>query len=787
MKVFLYYKNIDGKAVEFITIMISRVKSKEANESSKQDSDTVSFSVVEINNKSGEQISDFEDEETQNRWKNKKIDVSELVEKVFRNQKRIMVKKKIQVELLDIRQLESEFNTKSPRDSFGSGDDSLAVYSNEAILSEEHKHSNGDNIIKEVQDKSEEDLNEEEGEKFTKGSRKRTLRKVTNKRTKFKPYKEERAFGLYKEGLMRAKGSTDIKKKDVMSQGIRKSKTSRPTMTKAEDISALHFLNEEVAPIVNDEGKTEEIKSYISNWNVSSNIFTCNKKGEEELISPKQITEETIFYSSPSEDNLDNKPEDDTIALVSRKKNEGNDNPNLYTELLAEKNNEKMHLMKMIASSNKTEDFTSEQNVDMRKYIRSKTNENDKEKLQKRETNKERIIVPIKKEEEMRRSFYSSKNFNKKNKLFRDPIYGDSILLEENPNENEIAVRNYFSAQQLKKNKEENNLNVNPQNTKTKELDDSVESSKKSEDDSKEHPQIDSTVKPLYSIRPAVEEKFSPRIYKICAVILVTFFIIEASYRTVYYMLGLYFYDSCKNSLRTMIHTELRSIYLIDLNIHLRTRLVMSRYPSDIEDNPNLISSTEALELLEKTSNFIRESSIGLREIQTYLSIEAGYLNSEQKFATNLKGLKLQYRASTNLIQSRHTYSISQLITEIIISCFRILNLPYEELNEENLSVHIIANNSLSGVLAEMQKSSENLLNHLYEFREDMLLFLLVATIAEICVLLICKIIVIRMTLLIRKNKNDVFALFLKLSKEDVHKCQARCEKFKSMNKTVLY
>eukprot|EP00826_Nyctotherus_ovalis_P048869 TRINITY_DN5808_c0_g2_i1.p3 TRINITY_DN5808_c0_g2~~TRINITY_DN5808_c0_g2_i1.p3 ORF type:complete len:104 (-),score=22.01 TRINITY_DN5808_c0_g2_i1:1341-1652(-) len=98
----------------------------------------------------------------------------------------------------------------------------------------------------------------------------------------------------------------------------------------------------------------------------------------------------------------------------------------------------------------------------------------------------------------------------------------------------------------------------------------------------------------------------------------------------------------------------------------------------------------------------------------------------------------------------------------------------------------MVTENSLNRLLNTMKQSMTELLNHLYKYKDDTVNVFLILTIIDAALLLVAKILSVRMAFLIKQNKNEVFSLFLNLTKAEVQKCQTKCEQFKRLNKMVI-
>lgn len=802
---------VGGNVVEFVVARLSGLKFNKANESYDEDEKTMSFSAVEIYNKEKEVISDFEDEEAANRWKNKKFHVAELMTKVFKGSNLKPLDGEQQGEYLDsgetgTKRFMSDTASRSPRDSLGSGNDSAGANSSDGAPPEESKlreskKASLDNVIVEVKESSEENSDDEE-ENLIKSSKSRLGSQKLGTRRKSKFYKGHNPFGLEKEEFKHGKGSIELGKGSVEGERLRKAKTIKAKRTEIAPLIKRPHKPAEVdaEDIINDEGKSEDVTSYVSNWNLASHVLSSNRsrkdsirKLEPGLIEPKQIDEEQLnfSYSSHSEDLHANKSDDDSIALIFTKKNTqkiGSDNSSVLPSLANEERKQKQlrsERYKPMASVNKLEDMKHALGEDAGVYLRSKTNEMSTKLVQDYDNVSLKPKTPLRRVEGILRSGHFEKKLSRKVNLVNDPRYGDPVPVpEDSRSEGEVALREYFHERQIKKKKEENKLVSS--NAKT---DEASENSKKeeSEKESTEDTYTNSTLRPLYSVRAAVEEEFAPGMYKCLSIAFMVCLVVVIVTAVVYYVFERRLYVNMKNNLRTVSHTELRSCLLMDINIHLKTRLAMNKYlASDIVETQAIVSREEARELYQTSYEHISNSSIDLKNAQTFLSVEAKYLNAEQKLAVNPKNIDLRYKTSTPKLQESYPRSLSQSIIGVTTACLRILNFASDDLDENNFSVYMVTENSLNRLLNTMKKSTTDLLDHLYKYKDDTVKVFLILTIIDAAFLLAAKILSVRMALSIKQNKNEVFSLFLHLTKVEVQKCQAKCEQFKRLNKMVI-
>ena len=242
-----------------------------------------------------------------------------------------------------------------------------------------------------------------------------------------------------------------------------------------------------------------------------------------------------------------------------------------------------------------------------------------------------------------------------------------------------------------------------------------------------------------------------------------------------------------KNNLKTMKYSELRSNFLVDLNVHLKTRLILAKKFLDGTNSTDTdIDDGYASELYNASETHIKEAGVKLKKTQDYLNFEAEYLNINQKLDISPTGIILKYKSKSKALPSYYERSLSQIIKEMTISSFRLVTVDYVDLNEDNFSVYMVVENSLNSLFSTIKEATKKLLDHVYKYKGDILLLYFINTCAALGLVLLCQIITIRLVLLIRSNKNQVFSLFLCMTKKDLEKCRAKCEQFKQLNTMVF-
>jgi len=407
-----------------MVIRLSGLKYNKADDTDQKDAMT--FSGIEIYSKK-EAISNYKNEEACNRWDNKENEVVELMKKVFKKKNEKLEEKHSELEGMR-RRLMSD-NTKSGQDSIGSGSESMHPQIAEGPLVENRKkggkYRSCTEVIKEVNEKSGDSSDEEEKLIHPSSANNKDLDKLSSTQHRFKSYKEGRFefdFEFGKKNSKKAEKSTELEISNTTTKNLRRAKTTKDKQI-ASIKSSSNINNDD---LINDEGNSENIKSYVSNYKLASQVLSSDKTKEEMreqgFINPKEIEEDQVSFSHSKEDMCESRSDKEGISFM-------------LTKIDCQENPKKLEEAKQIGRSNT--------------YKRPTTNAWGK-KLRNRKNTKS----PIRRFE-MKKTL-NIEDDNKRIKLINDPKYGDIVNIQQDKQtEDEFALREYFCKRQTKKGKGE--------------------------------------------------------------------------------------------------------------------------------------------------------------------------------------------------------------------------------------------------------------------------------------------------------------------------------------------
>ena len=289
------------------------------------------------------------------------------------------------------------------------------------------------------------------------------------------------------------------------------------------------------------------------------------------------------------------------------------------------------------------------------------------------------------------------------------------------------------------------------------------------------------------SVRAAIDEKFvSGLIGRLNGMTIGLLLVLLAIAITIYiYQRDMYANDL--ESIKELSFSEKRKEWLIDINLRVRTLLLLNMDASEPDESQSYIddSAVDKAALQINTQNLLKSAAVKLREAQSELSLKTAGLSTAHLKEINPDNVMMIYRRPSTLVPYRYTNTIWQTALEIIVASYRVANMTVDQINLNQSSVFLIAINSLNSVYMALEQSTEAIATQIDDRQKSDTTLLLILLIIASGAILGSSIIFLPAINNARCCKERVLMLFTELEIEEVKDYQSRCEKFKRANASV--
>eukprot|EP01022_Parablepharisma_sp_SALTPOND_P025580 TRINITY_DN59_c0_g4_i1.p1 TRINITY_DN59_c0_g4~~TRINITY_DN59_c0_g4_i1.p1 ORF type:complete len:1310 (-),score=185.18 TRINITY_DN59_c0_g4_i1:24185-28114(-) len=433
-------------------------------------------------------------------------------------------------------------------------------------------------------------------------------------------------------------------------------------------------------------------------------------------------------------------------------------------------------------------------------------------------TEERRVLLHEKRSiKQIRRKYHS--------KIITNPKYEDAEddikeLAEYRPGDEEIKLRRALLANEKKKRHKEKKKGKRDKKKRrkrdkddddksdndTSKADDKSDEEKKDDEESEESEEDDSsdddenqetqssvtsgstgsTIRSFYSLRAAIDEKFTPPSIRNLRCTANIVFLLLLSLAIVYFVMQTILFSKINQNIKNIRYSENRLNYLFDINLHTtKMMLITADYKLRLQ-NPNLspedyvLHEDQALKnrTFEESRDLLRTAATELKNTQTELSLKTAGLSKSSLESINPEDVALDYKPVEGMPKG-YDYTIWQAMMEVVVSSFRIATMDIDQVDDSTDStVYFVTKNSLNGILINLQKSTQAIIDETESSRKtNVFIFLLLLCGASLA-LVVSTGMLIPVIKKVKMNKQDVLELFMSVKKPDIDEEITKCKKF---------
>ena len=183
--------------------------------------------------------------------------------------------------------------------------------------------------------------------------------------------------------------------------------------------------------------------------------------------------------------------------------------------------------------------------------------------------------------------------------------------------------------------------------------------------------------------------------------------------------------------------------------------------------------------LLSAAESQLNAEATNLKNAQTELSLRCTGLSSSALAEINPSNVTLEYMNVPGMPAS-YSYTIWQAIMEIVVSSYRIATMNTSQVDDNtDATVFFVTKNSLNNVIINLAISSDAIMNEIKNTKDLIhhnfpLFCLCVASFA----LLLSTALLVPVINKVKKNKQEVFELFMHIKKSQANEELKKCRKF---------
>lgn len=420
-------------------------------------------------------------------------------------------------------------------------------------------------------------------------------------------------------------------------------------------------------------------------------------------------------------------------------------------------------------------------------------------------------------------------------KIISSPLYcgDDSVdldLPEYHQTEDEIKLRKSLLANERRINREklrEDQKNKEAKGETKKETEENEEGEEKDEDDENEEeekkeegksikkkkeikPTLDeleddsqdnqsmtsimggNTMRSFFSLRAAIDEKFVPLSIRNmnCSAGIVFLLVlgIASNFKlnnilVTFYVMQVTLYNKINNNVDIINCSEQRLSYLIDLNLQITKMMLITNTTNSRLANPNKATmltnnSTVLISMFSTAQQMVSFEASNLMNSQTSLSLLSSDLSDTALAKINPGDVNLIYMGITAK-DANYTYSVWQSIMEIVVSSYRISSMNIYQVDDtKDQTVYFVTENSLNNVMVSLNISSGAIMDELETSKNlNVTIFLILLSVASFS-LALSTTLLIPVINKVKKNKQEVFELFMHIKKTEATQALQKCRKF---------
>ena len=242
-------------------------------------------------------------------------------------------------------------------------------------------------------------------------------------------------------------------------------------------------------------------------------------------------------------------------------------------------------------------------------------------------------------------------------------------------------------------------------------------------------------------------------------------------------------YGKINNSIDIINYSEMRLSYLIDLNLQITQMMLITN-----TTNSRLAKSNKTTMLTNSNQDLINMFSIAKQKLsfqasnlmnsQTSMSLLSADLSDTAMAKVNPGDVSLIYM-DILAKNANYTYSVWQSIMEIVVSSYRISTMNINQVDDtKDPTVYFVTKNSLNNVMNSLNTSSKAIMDEAESTRKlNVTIFLILLSVASFA-LALSTALLIPVINKVKKNKQEVFELFMHIKKTEATMALNKCRKF---------
>ena len=289
-----------------------------------------------------------------------------------------------------------------------------------------------------------------------------------------------------------------------------------------------------------------------------------------------------------------------------------------------------------------------------------------------------------------------------------------------------------------------------------------------------------STARSFYSLRAAIDEKFTPPSIKMLKCTANIVFLLVMSVAVVYFVIQVVIFSKIKKNIKNIRYSENRYNYALQLDQSLIKLIFLNINKNEGNPITSIFADYEGdLDLaFDSIREDLRGAATSLKNTQTELSSRTA--NDDLRNEINPEGVELLYKHVEGM-PIGYNYTVWQAIMEIVVSSFKISNMKVEQINEgDNPTVYFIRINVLNELLLNLDKSSLAIIDNIRSSKDtNVFVFILLLCGGSLAVLISVAVLmpIIRK---VKMNKQDVLKLLMIVKKENIDEEINKCKRFHS-------
>lgn len=301
-----------------------------------------------------------------------------------------------------------------------------------------------------------------------------------------------------------------------------------------------------------------------------------------------------------------------------------------------------------------------------------------------------------------------------------------------------------------------------------------------------------SATRSYYSLRAAIDEKFIPPSMRKMTYIAQLVFLLILGLAITYFALTIVRYNKTKNNIKGLANSQLRINSLTNVGLHVTNMMIISADYVQHQEDPELDQTDSFIyDSLEVTQENFTQMAVKLKaeadllkSSQTELSMRADDFSSKTLEVVNPADVSMQYMPVPQM-ESTMIYTMWQTLIEIVVCSYRIANMEIGTIDgDAEATTYVVDKNLLNSIIVKLDPAADALEENIKSrMNQSSMLFMILLIVASVA-LFLSTILLIPVVNKIKKNKQDVFELFMHVKKHQANNELRRCKKFIIENQT---